>query len=73
MKVTAHAFVAGPPDTYLAIYCQAPPEAGTEPVPGHPGRTCGHLESAHTMTAEQQVESDATLGDRLAREIGGWA
>lgn len=71
MKITGHAFVAGTAG-HLTLYCQAPAEAGTEPVPGYTNRTCGYLESAHTMTAAQQVESDAALVDRLVRQIGGW-
>lgn len=70
MKITGHAFVAGA--GHLTPYCQAPAEAGTEPVPGYPSRRCGYTESAHTMTSEQQIETDAQLVDRLVRQIGGW-
>lgn len=73
MKVTGHAFVAGTAG-HLTLYCQAPAEAGTEPVPGYASRTCGYLESAHTMTAAQrEEESDEALVQRLVRKIGGWA
>jgi hypothetical protein len=68
----AHAFDAGQAGTYQEIYCQAPPESGTEPAPGFPGRVCGHLESAHTMTAAQEAESDDALVQRLVLQIGGW-
>ena len=71
MKVTGHAFVAGAAG-HLVLYCQAPAEGGTEPVPGYASRTCGYLESAHTMTAAQQVETDEALVQRLICQIGGW-
>jgi len=71
VKITGHAFVPGV-GGHLALYCQAPPEQGTEPVPGYPGKTCGYLESAHTMTKAQEAASDAALVDRLVRQIGGW-
>jgi hypothetical protein len=71
VKVTAHAFVAGT-EGHLVLYCQAPAEAGTEPVPGYPGKTCGHLEGVHTMTSEQEATSDDALAESLIRKIGGW-
>jgi hypothetical protein len=73
VKVTAHAFDAGQAGTYQEIYCQAPPQPGTDPVPGVPRSVCGWLESAHTMTAAQEAESDDALVQRLVLEIGGWA
>lgn len=72
MKITGHVFAPGTAG-HSTIYCQAPADPGTSPVPGYPHTTCGYLESAHIMTPAQQAEGDAELVDRLIREIGGWA
>jgi hypothetical protein len=63
-----HAFVEGV-GGHLALYCQHPAEAGTEAVPGYPSKNCGYLESAHTMTAEQQVAADQAEADKLIETI----
>lgn len=73
MKVTGHAFRAGLPGSHMATYCQAAPEAGTEPIAGYQNRTCGYPESAHSMTPQQQAAADQAQADELIRKIGGWA
>jgi hypothetical protein len=73
VKVSAHAFVAGQAGTYQAAYCQAPPEPGTEPIPGYVSKACGYPESVHTMTPAHQAESDDALVERLVKQIGGWS
>lgn len=71
--VTGHAFIGGLPGSHAAVYCQAPPETGTEPIVGYRNRTCGYPESAHSMTPQQQVAADRAQADELIRQIGGWA
>lgn len=66
-----HTFVAGV-GGHLVIYCQHPAEPGTGPVPGFTVPTCGYLEEAHTLTAEQETANDDELVQQLISEIGGW-